>query len=214
MIPAGGDAGGGWGVEEPDFDTLVLGIGNLLWADEGFGVRVVEEMHRRYTVPPSVLVMDGGTQGLYLEPYVRRARNLLVFDAIDWGDAPGTLRVVRGDEVPRFMGCRKMSLHQTGFQDVLAAAALMGGGPQDMVLIGIQAVELDDWGGSLRPQVRARMDEAMALGLAELARWGRAASLRPQPLDLAGGLVGNGVDIDSYEAGGASTGSAAGAAGG
>lgn len=194
------------GAEEGAFDTLVLGIGNLLWADEGFGVRVVEEIHRRYAMPPGVLLMDGGTQGLYLEPYVRRAANLLVFDAIDWGDAPGTLRVVRGEEVPLFMGCRKMSLHQTGFQDVLAAAALMGGGPRDMVLVGIQAVELDDWGGSLRPQVRARMAEAIGLGMEELARWGRPPVERSQPLDLAAGLVGNGFDIDSYEAGGASTG--------
>lgn len=194
------------GEDGPSYDTLVLGIGNLLWADEGFGVRVVEEIHRRYAMADGVMVLDGGTQGLYLEPWVRRARNLLVFDAIDWGDDPGTLRVVRGDEVPRFMGCRKMSLHQTGFQDVLAAAALMGGGPSDMVLVGIQAVELDDWGGSLRPQVRARMDEAIVLGLAELARWGRPAAERDRPLDRLTGLVGNGFDIDSYEAGGASTG--------
>ncbi|EKV30753.1 Hydrogenase maturation protease [Caenispirillum salinarum AK4] len=193
-------------VDEDCFDTLVLGIGNLLWADEGFGVRVVEEIHRTHTLPPEVLLMDGGTQGLYLEPYVRRARNLLVFDAIDWGDEPGTLRVVRGEEVPAFMGCRKMSLHQTGFQDVLAAASLMGGGPEDIVLIGVQAVELEDWGGSLRPLIRDRMAPAIDLGLKELARWGRAAERRAVPLDVATGLVGNGFDIESYEAGGASVG--------
>lgn len=193
---------------EEGFDTLVLGIGNLLWADEGFGVRVVEELYRTHAFPPGVLVMDGGTQGLYLEPYVRRARNLLVFDAIDWGDTPGAMRVVRGDEVPAFMGCRKMSLHQTGFQDVLAAAQLMGGGPEDIVLIGVQAVELEDWGGSLRPEIRACIPRAIGLGLAELARWNRAPALRPEPLDLATGLVGNGFDIESYEAGGASRGGA------
>lgn len=194
--------------DDEGFDTLVLGIGNLLWADEGFGVRVVEELHRTHAFPDTVRVMDGGTQGLYLEPYVRRTRNLLVFDAIDWGDDPGAMRVVRGKDVPAFMGCRKMSLHQTGFQDVLAAASLMGGGPEDLVLIGIQAVELEDWGGSLRAEIRAAIPRAIDLGLAELARWDRKPTLRPQPLDLTTGLIGNGFDIESYEAGGASVGGA------
>jgi hydrogenase maturation protease len=67
------------------FDTLVLGIGNLLWADEGFGVRCVEELDRFYRFPAHVRLMDGGTQGLYLVHYIQQAKNLLVFDAIDWG---------------------------------------------------------------------------------------------------------------------------------
>ncbi|HNI09025.1 MAG TPA: HyaD/HybD family hydrogenase maturation endopeptidase, partial [Thiobacillaceae bacterium] len=96
--------------------VLVLGIGNLLWADEGFGVRCVEALAERYSVPPQVTLMDGGTQGLYLLPYVEEADCLLVFDAVDYGDPPGTLRIVEGAEVPRFMGAKKMSLHQTGFQ--------------------------------------------------------------------------------------------------
>lgn len=186
---------------EGQFDTLVLGIGNLLWADEGFGVRCVEELDRLYRFPAHVRLMDGGTQGLYLVHYIQQAKNLLVFDAIDWGVPPGTLKVVRGDEVPAFMGCRKMSLHQTGFQDVLAAAELMGHKPEQMTLVGVQAQELEDWGGSLRPLIRAKMDPAMDLGLAELAAWGITAEKREAPLDGRSGLVGNDMDLQSYEAG-------------
>ena len=100
---------------------LVLGIGNVLWADEGFGVRAVEALHQRYTFAEAVTVMDGGTQGLYLLPYVQSCECLLVIDAIDYGLAPGSVHVVRDDAVPSFMGAKKMSLHQTGFQEVLAA---------------------------------------------------------------------------------------------
>lgn len=183
------------------FDTLVLGIGNLLWADEGFGVRCVEELDRTHQFPSHVRLMDGGTQGLYLVHYIQQARNLLVFDAIDWGVPPGTLKAVRGDEVPAFMGCRKMSLHQTGFQDVLAAADLMGHKPQRMTLIGVQAEELEDWGGSLRPLIRQKMAGALELGLAELADWGITGERRAVPLAGKDGLVGNDMDIASYEAG-------------
>ncbi|PKO55433.1 MAG: HyaD/HybD family hydrogenase maturation endopeptidase, partial [Betaproteobacteria bacterium HGW-Betaproteobacteria-19] len=102
--------------------VLILGIGNLLWADEGFGVRCVEALDAAWQFVAEVTVMDGGTQGLYLLPYVTEARRLIVFDAVDYGLEPGTMRLVEDGEVPRFMGAKKMSLHQTGFQEVLASA--------------------------------------------------------------------------------------------
>ena len=70
-------------------NVLVLGIGNLLWADEGFGVRAVEELHAHYEFPENVRVMDGGTQGIYLVQYIREADILIVFDAVDYGLPPG-----------------------------------------------------------------------------------------------------------------------------
>ena len=54
--------------------VLVLGIGNILWADEGFGVRAVEAFHRDFEMPANVTVLDGGTQGLYLVDFVQEAR--------------------------------------------------------------------------------------------------------------------------------------------
>ena len=80
---------------------LVLGIGNLLWADEGFGVRCVEALAAQWTFPEHVQVVDGGTQGLYLLPQVEATSRLLVFDAIDWGLPAGTLQVIEGEDVPR-----------------------------------------------------------------------------------------------------------------
>ena len=125
---------------------LILGIGNLLWADEGFGVRCVEALNATWALPERVTVMDGGTQSLYLLPYVTAARHLLVFDAVDYGLPPGTVRRVEGDEVPQFLGAKKMSLHQTGFQEVLASARMLDRFPESLLLIGVQPVELDDFG--------------------------------------------------------------------
>lgn len=160
-------------------DVLVLGIGNLLWADEGFGVRCVEALAEDWELPPEVRILDGGTQGLYLLPYLQTTRRLIVFDAVDYGLAPGTVKLVEDDEVPRFMGAKKMSLHQTGFQEVIAAASLTGRCPEQMLLIGVQPAELEDYGGSLTPLVRERVDECVALALKRLASWGYLASRRP-----------------------------------
>ncbi len=157
---------------------LILGIGNLLWADEGFGVRCVEALNAAWALPDNVTAMDGGTQGLYLLPYVTEANHLLVFDAVDYGLPPGTMKRVEGDEVPQFLGAKKMSLHQTGFQEVLASARMLDRFPESLLLIGVQPVELDDFGGSLRPEVSARVPEAIGIALEWLAARGVTATAR------------------------------------
>ena len=179
--------------------VLVLGIGNLLWADEGFGVRCAETLAAEYETSEQVRILDGGTQGLYLLPYLQEAKRLIVFDAIDYGLAPGTLRLVEDGEVPRFMGAKKMSLHQTGFQEVIAAAELTGRCPAGMLLIGVQPVELDDYGGSLRPQVRARIPEAVGIAVERLRAWG--CDVRPRGATVAAALNDGALGMGAYESG-------------
>lgn len=178
--------------------VLILGIGNVLWADEGFGVRCVEAMADRYAFPANVRLLDGGTQGLYLLPFLEEAEALIVFDAVDYGLEPGSLKIVEGDAMPAFLGAKKMSLHQTGFQDVIATAQLMGYCPRHLLLIGCQPVELEDYGGGLRPQVAARIDDSLDVALARLAEWGIAVSRgRTETQDLAAPSIRRGA----YEAG-------------
>ena len=184
--------------DDPRCDVLVLGIGNLLWADEGFGVRCVEHLAAQWQVPDGITVMDGGTQGLYLLPYVQGAKRLIVFDAIDYGLPPGTMKRVEGDEVPRFMGAKKMSLHHTGFQEVIAAADLTGQLPESLLLIGVQPEELEDYGGSLRPVVKARLDDAVAMAVAQLRDWGHALERCESKKVGAGDTA---LTMDAYEAG-------------
>jgi hydrogenase maturation protease len=161
---------------------LVLGIGNVLWADEGFGVRCVEALQARWQFAPHVTLMDGGTQGLYLIPHVNAATRLLILDAIDYGLVPGTLKVVENDEVPKFLGAKKMSLHQTGFQEVLALSQLTGDYPDEVLLIGCQPAELEDYGGSLRPIVKQAMETALDLAVQRLASWGAEPVARTAPV--------------------------------
>jgi len=152
--------------------VLVLGIGNVLWADEGFGVRCVERLAEKWSFTDDVRLMDGGTQGLYLLPFLEEADILVVFDAVDYGLPPGTMKIVENDDVPRFMGAKKMSLHQTGFQDVIATAQLMGYCPETLLLIGCQPEEIDDYGGGLRDVVAAQIDPAVEYAIQRLRGWG------------------------------------------
>jgi hydrogenase maturation protease len=162
-------------------NILLLGIGNLLWADEGFGVRVIEHLQDRYRFPDNVTLMDGGTQGIYLVEHVQAADVLVVFDAIDYGLPPATLKRIEDDAVPNFLGAKKMSLHQTGFQEVLATAQMLGGYPERLLLIGVQPEELEDYGGSLRPAVKAQIDPAIAMAFAYLEEFGISAERMHEP---------------------------------
>lgn len=182
-------------------DVLILGIGNLLWADEGFGVRALESLQRNYSFPDNVRLLDGGTQGIYLVQHIREADVLIVLDAVDYGLPGGSLKRVEGDEVPRFMGAKKVSLHQTGFQEVLAMAEMLGDYPGHLLLIGVQPVELDDYGGSLREPVRAQIEPASAMVLDYLRGFGIEAERREIPLTPDTLSQGTISDIHCYEEG-------------
>ena len=180
-------------------EVLALGIGNVLWADEGFGVRAVEALHAGWVFPEGVRLLDGGTLGLELFDEIASAERLLVFDAIDRGVAPGSLVVLNGSDVPAWSG-RRLSPHQNGLNDVLALAALRGRSPREVTAIGVQPVTLEDFGGSLRPEVKARLPEAVALAVDAIARGGFAPTPRErgsafEPLNAAA------LALDAYEQG-------------
>ncbi|OHC70326.1 MAG: hydrogenase expression/formation protein [Rhodocyclales bacterium GWA2_65_20] len=154
--------------------TVVLGIGNVLWGDEGFGPQAVARLKERNAVPAQIELVDGGTQGLYLLPLIQDAARLVVFDAVDFGKPPGAIVVLRDAEIPAYFGQRPLSLHQTAFTDVLAAAALTGALPEAITLIGVQFENIDAWGGGLSPAVAAAIDRAIEIGLGELESWEEA----------------------------------------
>ncbi|GHK20517.1 hypothetical protein ECZU03_43060 [Escherichia coli] len=135
--------------------VVVMGLGNLLWADEGFGVRVAERLYAHYHWPDEVEIVDGGTQGLNLLGYVESASHLLILDAIDYGLEPGTLRTYAGERIPAYLSAKKMSLHQNSFSEVLALADIRGHLPAHIALVGLQPAMLDDYGGSLSELARA-----------------------------------------------------------
>ncbi len=179
--------------------TLILGIGNILWADEGFGVRAVEQLNQHYRFDDSVTLMDGGTQGIYLVQFVEQADILVVFDAIDYGLEPGAMKLIEGDAVPKFMGAKKMSLHQTGFQEVLMMADMLGRYPKHLLLVGVQPVQLEDFGGSLREKTRQQIWPAIDAALDWLAQFDIHARKRAQPLTADHLLAGLEINISDYE---------------
>jgi len=175
---------------------LVLGIGNILWADEGFGVRVLETLDRAYTFPEPVTLLDGGTQGLYLLPYLEEAEGVVIVDAVDFGSPPGTLHIRADGDVPAVLAARKVSLHQTGFQEILGLLALRGHTPGRIVLVGVQPEVLDDYGGGLTQTVAAQIEPAARKVLTILKD---EFGIVPEPRAGEGSLVTAAVTRNPYE---------------
>jgi hydrogenase maturation protease len=152
-------------------ETLVLGLGNILLRDEGVGVRVIERLLEQYDFPEGVRVMDGGTLGLDLLPFLEEASRLLVIDAVQARKPPGTLVRLVGDEIPIFLDASKVSPHQEGLQDLLAVAVLKGYLPDEVVFWGAQITSLGV-GLDLSEAVAGQVDALAEKVLAELAQWG------------------------------------------
>ncbi len=123
-------------------DILVLGIGNVLLTDEGIGVRALNELERRYTFPENVELLDGGTAGIELLRHIRNRDYLIIIDAMKFNQEPGTVTRVEGLDVPAAFRTR-ISPHQLGLSDLLAAAMLTDELPPNLVLFGVEPENLD-----------------------------------------------------------------------
>ena len=161
--------------------TLILGVGNLLMSDEGVGVHVIQRLVADYQLPEDVQVLDGGTLGMDLLYYLEGTENLLLIDAVQARKEPGTLVRLEGDEVPAFMSI-KISPHQLGIPDMLAAAKLKGNCyPQRIVLWGVQPERMEI-GLDLSPKVESRVDTIIENILDQLQAWGHTLTPRRVPM--------------------------------
>lgn len=154
----------------PVLRTLVIGCGNLLGADDGVGLAVLEALRHR-ELPLGVELRDGGTWGLNLLPEIEDADRLLLLDAVAAGEHPGTPIVLFRDAIPRFL-MTKLSPHQIDLREVLALAELRGALPRETVVIGVQP-ERVEMSTQLSPVVAARVEELADLALKQLNLWSR-----------------------------------------
>lgn len=125
--------------------TLVLGLGNKLLSDEGIGLVVVEQLRRRAPAAADVTCLDGGTLSFVLAGDIGRADNLIVVDAAQFGAPPGTVRCLTGNDMDRFLGSARRSVHEVGLLDLMDIARLTETLPRNRALVGIQPA-LVDWG--------------------------------------------------------------------
>jgi hydrogenase maturation protease len=157
----------------------VLGLGNLMRADDALGMLAIQRLRSDPRLPPSVLLIEGGTLGLDLLHPLDGVTHLLALDAIEAGVPPGTLLRFAGSGVDAIPIGK--SVHLLGFSDLIGALRLTGSAPREIVVLGVQP-QVIGWSTELKPGVEAVLPELVDAVLDQLAAWMQSApSMASEP---------------------------------
>ncbi|MEW6570585.1 MAG: HyaD/HybD family hydrogenase maturation endopeptidase [Nitrospirota bacterium] len=145
--------------------VLILGIGNLILRDEGFGVHVIQKM-MDVSLPPDVEVMDGGTMGIDLLYYIEGRKKVIVIDVVKADSPPGTLYRFTGEDIEYHKEMLR-SAHEIDFSYVLKTAEHLGNEPDEVIFIGITPQEIDA-GIGLSPALEEKIPQVIELVMREI----------------------------------------------
>jgi hydrogenase maturation protease len=155
-------------MSEKNYITI-LGLGNILLQDEGFGVHFVRWFEKNYQLPEGVGIVEGGTLGYKLLDTVCSCDKLLVIDVIK-SNEPGSIYRFTKEEIDE-QELQPTSAHEVSFQDVLCKAELIEELP-DVIFLCIVPYEYKDMGLELTPHIRKKFPEVEKLLLQELSSHG------------------------------------------
>jgi len=154
---------------------LVLGLGNSLLSDDGFGIHVINALGTQMTDDLGIRCLDGGTLGLSLLPDIEDAEALILVDAAEVGAAAGALRLFEGAAMDAQLGGKKRTVHEVAAFDLMSAAALTGHHPRNRALLAVQP-QSTDWGLEPTQPVMAAIPEACAMVERLVRKWRGARS--------------------------------------
>ena len=158
----------------------VIGMGNVLLGDDGFGPCVVGALEAQWTFPPQVELVDAGTPGLDLAALLCGRDAVIFIDAVAARAEPGELRIYREGELERALELRpRVSPHDPALAEALAIARLSGSGPQTVLLVGV-VPECTDVGVGLSERVSGMVGGAAQAIVDVLAGWGAACHRRQE----------------------------------
>lgn len=149
---------------------LVLGVGNILYTDEGIGVRLAEQLQAEYEFSENVTVMDGGTLGTRLMGPIMESDYLIVCDAVLGDGPPGSIYRLTGDDLRQSLAF-KNSMHDTDLVDTLVYCELAGHRPE-AVIVGMQPEDYDTMATDLTAAASANLPRMAGHVLAEIAAAG------------------------------------------
>lgn len=159
-------------------NITVLGVGNILYSDDGVGIRVVEKLEAEYNFPDNVIIVDGGVLGINLLGVISNAGKLIVVDTVLNNARPGDLHRLDHDQIPNRI-LAKNSLHQVDLIEALTLCSTMDHVPRTTI-IGIEPKDLNTLSEKLTPTVEARLEDLTNSVLEEISSLGGTWSQRQE----------------------------------
>ena len=145
-------------------ETLILGVGNPLRRDDGVGTEIINLLFKggnTRPLPPSVTIMDGGTDGLGLIEYFKEYKKVILIDAVLMGMPPGTVKVFKPEDALFHICNDSLSTHGFGIPELIKFAQELDVLP-DLSIIGIQA-ENTEYGKGLSDSVKSNIDRILTI---------------------------------------------------
>lgn len=152
---------------------LILGVGNILYMDEGVGVYAVQHLEENYTFSDNVNLLDGGVMGKLLMAELIDHDLVIVADAVLGGEKPGTVYRLENEGLRKSLGFHD-SQHDVDLVDTLISCELIGKRP-DAVVIGMEPGNYTELGTGMTEPCRAAFDKFIGHVLEELAARGGTA---------------------------------------
>ena len=115
---------------------IILGIGNILQKDDGFGVYVASYLSHNFTFEPAVKIVQGGVEGINLFNYFLEGEPILILDTITLEDTPGSIYAIPAEELAGY-GLNSGGAHEIGVMQCLDMLQLQGYEIPQTMLIGI-----------------------------------------------------------------------------
>jgi len=140
--------------------TMILGVGNLLMGDEGFGVHVVRRL-KEIELPSYVRVEEGGVGGFNLLGFLGGVERLLVVDVMMIESPPGKLHLLTSEHKLEEPGKRIISFHQVGVLELVRMFGLLGNEPEIMFLV--TRPEKIEWCTELSPPLKLAAKQAVRM---------------------------------------------------
>ncbi len=145
---------------------LVMGVGNILMADEGIGVEIVNKM-QALDLPDHVELLDGGTAGLDLMPYMKDKKKIIIIDCINSKEPPGTVYKMTPLDLEKNNTIPINSMHQITLAETIQLSRLLGN-KAEIVVIGITPKNYKHYSLEISPELEAVKDKVIKIVLQEI----------------------------------------------
>ena len=148
---------------------VILGVGNRLMGDDGFGPRIIEALEKR-SLPENVELIDAGVGGMAILSWIENADKIVIVDSVQTNnEPPGTVYRFTDKELPpsdMFM----LSLHDLNLVDTINIGRVVQKMPEEIVILGVEVKRVAEFDDKLTPEVEAAMAEVIDLVLDEIKK--------------------------------------------
>ena len=139
--------------------TLIMGLGNALLCDDGIGIHIVQKLEQK-NLPENVVVEEAGTAGIGILDFIVGYKKLIIVDAIEKGENPGTIIEMDGKNLLNYATLHAASIHDADIVTAMELGRKLNLQiPKDVKIYGIQIKDVSTFSMTCTPEVAKTINQ-------------------------------------------------------